>query len=235
MKVKLIAIALLAAVGITIGVVRSSSTVQKKSPPANGRIKWYANEAKSEGKRRVVFVSEYLHEYPGSAGTISAEEAFWHSTVVVAHVISQESSYRNNQITTWNKFLIDEVLSDAKELPWPGWQPSTLPSTLLPLQSGEFLIGKSGGIVNIDGVEVEEVDEFYPAYDLNQKYVLLIHLYPSGAARTFGGPVGDFRVQQNDKLAGVAETRHRDHKVRRDFKELYGNSLENLRKHLKEK
>lgn len=234
MKVKLVTIALLAAAVVTIGVVRRASTIQQKSPPADDRIKWYANEAKREGKRRVV-VSEYLYEYAGSAGTIRAEEAFRSSTVVVARVIAQDTSYRNNNIVTWNKFVIDEVLSEAKELPWPGWVSSAPPSTLLPLQSGEFLIAKSGGIVNIDGVEVEEIDEFYPAYELNQKYVLLSHLYPSGAARTFGGPVGVFKVLQNDKLAPIAETKHRGHRIRRDFKELYGDSLAILRKHLKQK
>lgn len=235
MKVKLITAVLLAAAIVTIGVVRSASTLQKKSLPSNDQIKWYANEAKTKGQKKVTVAGHLEDEYPGGAGTIKAEEAFWYSTVVVARVIFKESSYRNNNIFTWNKFAIDEVLSEAKELPGPRLQMTAPPSTLLPLQSGEFLIAKSGGTVNIDGVDVEQVNEDYPAYELNQRYVLLIHLYPSGAARTFGGPVGVFRVLENDKLAPIAESKHSEHRTRRDFKEMFGNSLDVLREHFKNK
>lgn len=228
MKVKLITIVVLAAGVIAGGIVRSASTVQK-SPPYKDRLKWYAKEAKVKGQRKIV-VPAPLEEYLGSAGAISAEEAFSASTVVVAHVVSKQSSYSDDHITTWNKFAIDEVISEAKNLPCPGCLPPSPPSTLLPLSSGEFLIPKTGGIVNIDGVDVEQPVDTFPEYQFNQKYLLLINLYPSGVARTVGGPVGVFKVLQNDKLSPISDS---EHKIRRDFKEIYANSLENLRKHLK--
>jgi hypothetical protein len=231
MKVKLIAIVLLAAAVIAVGVVRTASTIQKKPVPYKDRLKWYANEAKIKGQQKVA-VPAPLVEHLGGAGTISAEEAFSSSTVVVAHLISKRAYYRDDEITTWNKFAIDEVLSEAKALPCPACLPPTAPSTLLPLQSGEFLIPKTGGTVNIDGVDVEQADDSFPEYELNQRYVLLINLYPSGVARTVGGPVGVFRLLQNDKLAPISET---EHKIRRDFKDGYANSLDLLRKHLKHK
>jgi hypothetical protein len=55
---------------------------------------------------------------------------------------------------------------------------------------------------------------------------------PSGVARTTSGPVGVFKVFPNDKLAPVRES---EKKIRKDFKDVYGNSLDRLRKHLKNK
>lgn len=232
MKTKLIAIVLLVAAAVAIAaVVRSASTIQEKNTPYKDRLKWYANEAKKKGQKKVG-VPAPLIEYLGGAGTISAEEAFSASTVVVAHLVSKHSTYRNDDITTWNKFAIDETLSEAKELPCPGCLQSSPPATVLPLSPGEFLIAKTGGTVNIDGVEVRQLREDYPEYEFNQKYLLLIWLYPSGVASTFGGPVGVFKVLPNDQLAPIGES---EHKVRRDFKDMYGNSLDQLRKHLKNK
>jgi|SRR5215216_195376 len=231
MKVKLIAIVVLAAAVVAVGVVRTASTIQKKPVPYKDRLKSYATEAKVKGQQKVV-VPAPLVEYLGGAGTISAEQAFASSTVVVAHVISTQSYYSDDQITTWNKFATDEVLSEAKDLACPGCLPLATPSTLLPLQPGEFLIPKIGGTVNIDGVEVEQPVDSFPAYELNQQYLLLINLYPSGVARTLGGPVGVFRVLPNAKLAPISES---EHKIRRDFKDVYSNSLDLVRKRLKVK
>jgi len=165
------------------------------------------------------------------AGTISADEALSSSTVVVAHLLSKESYYRDDSITTWNKFAIDEVLSEAKGL-LPGREPSPPPSsTLLPLQRAQVLIPKLGGVVNIDGVDVVQPVDSFPEYELNQKYLLLINLYPSGVARTFGGPIGVFKVLPNDKLAPIRDS---ENKVRRDFKDKYESSLAVLRRHLKQ-
>jgi hypothetical protein len=91
---------------------------------------------------------------------------------------------------------------------------------------------KAGGTVNIDGVEVQQFVEDYPEYEFSQKYLLLIALYPSGVARTTSGPVGVFKVLPNDKLAPVSES---EHKIRKDFKDVYGNSLAQLRKASKNK
>lgn len=102
----------------------------------------------------------------------------------------------------------------------------------MPLQSGEFLISKNGGKVTIDGVEIEQIDRDFPDFEPNQKYLLLINIFPSGAARTIGGPVGVFRILQDDKVLPVRES---EHMIRKDFKEKYGDALEQVRKHLKRK
>src|SRR5215216_2084529 len=212
MKTRLVAIVLLVAAAVAVGVVRTASTIQKKPVPYKDRLKWYANQAKNKGQQKVA-VPAPLVEYLGGAGTISAEQAFSSSTVVVAHLISKQSTYSDADITTWNKFAIDETLSEPKDLPCPGCVPPSPPATVLPLSPGEFLLPKTGGTVNIDGVEVQQSVDDYPEYELNQKYVLLINIYPSGVARTIGGPVGVFKVLPNDKLAPVSES---EHKIRKD-------------------
>jgi hypothetical protein len=225
----LIIIVLLVAAAAAVGVVRTASTIQKKPVPYKDRLKWYANEAKNKGQQKVR-VPAPLIEYLGGAGGISAEEAFSSSTVVVAHLVSKQSTYRNDDISTWNKFAIDEILSEAKELPCPACVPPSPPETVLPLSAGEFLLPKTGGTVNIDGVEVQQFPEDYPEFEHNQKYFLLITLYPSGVARTIGGPVGVFKVLPNDKLAPISES---EHKIRKDLKDVYGNLLAQVREHLK--
>ena len=237
MKTKLVVIVLLAAAAVALGVVRTPSTIQNKpvSHPVthNDGLNSYVNDAKSKGHRTVGVPAPLVCEYLGGAGGISAEEAFKSSTVVVAHLISKQSTHSYDEITTWNKFAIDETLSAVKDVPCPGCVPPSPPATLLPLSPGEFVLPKTGGTVNIDGVELRQLVEDYPEYELNQKYVLLLlKLYPAGVAQTFGGPIGVFRVLPNDELAPIWESEHR---IRRDFKDVYGNSLERVRKHLKHK
>lgn len=227
MKIKLAALILLGAGVISVGLIRTASTIQKEQPPLKERLKWYARQAKSEGRKKVRIPADVV-EYLGSAGTITAEEAFSSSSVVIAHLVAKESYPRNNDIITWNKFVIDEVLSEATELPCTNCGPSNPPSTFLPVQRGEFLLAKGGGTVQLDGVEIEQTDPGYPDYKFNERYLLLVVLQPTGTAWTMGGPVGVFRVISNDKVRPVRESEHRIHK---DFKEKYGNSLERFRKH----
>ena len=231
MKIKLAALVLLGAGVISVGLIRTSSTIQEKNAPYKDRLKWYAKEAKKEGRKEITIPADVV-EYLGSAGTITAEEAFSSSSVVTAHLVAKESYPRNDYIITWHKFMIDEVLSEAKELPCTKCGPSDPPSTFLPLKSGEFLIAKGGGSVVIDDVKIEQTDQAFPEYEFKQTYLLLLVLQPTGTAWTMGGPIGVFRVIKNDKVEPVRESEHRIHK---DFKETYGNSLERLRKHLKQK
>jgi len=229
MKIKLIAVVAFAVLATAIGVIRTASTTQKTSVPQKNRLRWYAKEAKAEGRSKVKVPAPVV-EYLGGAGTITADEAFTASTVVIAHLISKESVIVDDEMTTWNKFAIDEVLSESKELPCPACLPPEPPSSQLPLRSGEFLIPKTGGTVNVDGVDVDQNDENFPQYEFNQPYVLLLNLYPTGTARTVGGPVGVFKVVQNNKLVPIRESEHR---IQKDFKDNFGNSLEQIRKHLK--
>jgi hypothetical protein len=231
MKIKLVAVVLLGTGLISFGLIRTASTVQKQQPPYKERLKWYAKEAKSGDRKKVTIPADVV-EYLGSAGTITVEEAFSSSSVVIARLAARESYPRNDYIVTWNKFIIEEVLSEPKKLPCRNCGPSDPPSSFLPLQPGEFLTLNRGGRVTIDGIEIEQTDDVFPQYESGQTYLLLPVLQPSGTAWTIAGPVGVFRIINNDQLVPVRET---EHKIHKDLKEKYGNSLESVRKHLKTK
>jgi hypothetical protein len=137
MKIKLVAVVLLGTGLISFGLIRTASTVQKQQPPYKERLKWYAKEAKSGDRKKVTIPADVV-EYLGSAGTITVEEAFSSSSVVIAGLAARESYPRNDYIVTWNKFIIEEVLSEPKKLPCRNCGPSDPPSSFLPLQPGEF-------------------------------------------------------------------------------------------------
>jgi hypothetical protein len=230
MKIKLVAVVLLGTGLISFGLIRTASTVQKQQPPYKERLKWYAKEAKSGDRKKVTIPADVV-EYLGSAGTITVEEAFSSSSVVIAGLAARESYPRNDYIVTWNKFIIEEVLSEPKKLPCRNCGPSDPPSSFLPLQPGEFLTLNRGGRVTIRDRDRTNRRRF-PQYESGQTYLLLLVLQPSGTAWTIGGPVGVFRIINNDQLVPVRET---EHKIHKDLKEKYGNSLESVRKHLKTK
>jgi len=215
---------------LAVGVIRTASKVQNKELPIKGRLQWFAKEAKNEGRQKVTIPAP-ITEYAGSAATISLDEASSSSTVVVAHLVEKRSYQEDgNNVVTWNKFMIDEVFTEAKELPCPACLPPNPPAEMLPLQSGEFLIPKSGGRMTVDGVEIEQLDFRFPEFYQSHRYLLLLQLYPSGVASIAGGPVGVFTVDKNGKALPLTESEHR---LRKDFQEKYGNSLDQLRKHLK--
>jgi hypothetical protein len=83
MKIKLVAVVLLGTGLISFGLIRTASTVQKQQPPNKERLKWYAKEAKSGDRKKVTIPADVV-EYLGSAGTITVEEAFSSSSVVIA-------------------------------------------------------------------------------------------------------------------------------------------------------
>ena len=229
MKNKLIALVVLAAGLLAVGVIRTASKIQTRDIPIKDRLNWYVKEAQTEGRQKINIPAPTV-EYLGGAGTISLDEASSSSTVVVAHLISKQSYAGSDDVITWNRFIIDEVLSEAKDLPCPACVPPDPPADLAPLQLGEFLLPKNGGTVNVEGIEIEQRDHNFPEFKQNQKYLLLINLYPSGVARTVGGPVGVFIIEQNDRVLPITESEHR---IRKDLKEKYANSLDGFRKHLR--
>lgn len=230
MTTKLFALILTGAALLAVGFFRTASKVQEPDPTIKDRLRWYAKEAKNHGRQKVTIPADIV-EYLGSAGTITLDEATSSSTVVVAHLVSKQSFRQGDDgLLTWNRFAIDEIISEAKDLRCPACVPLSPPADIAPLQSGEFLLPKNGGSLRIDGIEIEQVDDSFPEFDQNKAYLLLIQLYPSGVARTLGGPVGVFNIDSKGQALPVSES---DHRVRKDFKEKYGNSLDSLRKSIK--
>jgi hypothetical protein len=198
---KKLVLALILVIGTisVIGVMRTSSTHQQ-DPPIKGQLKWYANRAKNEGRQKVVIPAP-MSEYAGSANSNDLEQTLHTSTAVVAHLIDKRTyQLTENYLVTWNKFRIDEVISEAKTLPCPACGDSTLPQGMLPLQSGEFLVSTNSGKMVVDDIEIEQVENGFPEFHHNQRYLLFLYSYPTGFAATVGGPIGVFSVDGKDNV-----------------------------------
>jgi hypothetical protein len=66
MKIKLAALVLLGTGVISVGLIRTSSTIQEKKAPYKDRLKWYAKGAKKEGRTEITILADVV-EYLGSA------------------------------------------------------------------------------------------------------------------------------------------------------------------------
>ena len=197
-----------------------------KQAPTTERLRWYAAQAKSEGRREIKIPSLKI-EYSGDSTAITLDEALKVSTVVVAQLVEKKSYEQSgNNIVTWNKFRITDVLSEAQETPCPLCLSDKPPQEMLPLQSREFLLSKSGGRINIDGVAVEQVESAFPEFQENRTYVLFLTLHPTGVAETIGGPVGVFRLDDRGNALPVSDS---SHLLKKEFKDKFGNSPERLR------
>jgi len=96
--------------------------------------------------------------------------------------------------------------------------------------SGLLAVGVIRTASKVQNKELEQLDFRFPEFYQSHRYLLLLQFYPSGVASIAGGPVGVFTVDKNGKALPLTESEHR---LRKDFQEKYGNSLDQLRKHLK--
>ncbi len=230
MRVRTIAFLLLLVSTAAVVAQRSDFRTQQRMVPATDQLRFFAREAKEQGQKKIR-IPGLITSYLGDAGGITFAEAAVDCTIVIARLVSQRTyDHDGNNLTTWNEFAIDEVISEAKRLPCPGCEPDTPPNRLLPIESGHFLLATHGGKRMIEGVEVEQLSGF-SKLELTRKYLMLINLYPSGSVHTLGGPVGVFTItERGDKAFPLRESEHR---VIKDFAQVYGNSLDELRKQLK--
>ena len=211
---------------------RPSSQKEMQRVPTTERLRWFAQQAKNE-KLHTVTIPSLVVQYNGDSTEISLDEAIEYSSVVVAELLEKKSYEQNgNNIITWNRFRIEEVLFEASKLPCPNCVPEKPPQEMLPLQPGEFLLSKSGGKLIIDGVNVEQKESGFPEFLENSKYLLFLALRPTGTAETLGGPVGVFRLNAQGKALPVGES---SHLLRKEFKERFGNSPDRLRTRLRKK
>ena len=194
---------------LAIGLIRTASKVRQSqtNEPTSNRLQWLVQQARNEG-RKEVFLYSPISDYLGTEVT-NLDEVLSSCTIVVAQPLESRSYEINgNNLATWTKFKILEPLSEIRPPLCFGCDSSTPPADMLPLQSDEFLVPKSGGTLVRDGIRVTETDNNYPSFIQGQKYLMLISLYPSGVAVTLGGPAGVFVVDGNENLVPVNKEPH---------------------------
>jgi hypothetical protein len=133
------------------------------------------------------------------------DDAFARYTVSVGEpVLSRSYVIDDIGIATWYKVRISETLS-----PKPVFQCATCgpvsmpdpPAELLPLNSDEILIYRSGGSAQVGGVTINDEVEQFPSFNISQKYLFFLNYDSSKrVAIPAIGPTGVFVVTSTDVL-----------------------------------
>lgn len=234
MKIKLIAFISFTLLLAVAGTIRTLSVGKQplfkgqiSEPP--GTLKWHAKKAKEKGEKEVK-VATPIYNY---ATVNSLDEAAAHYYIYIAQPVEIKtviSSPKN--ITTWYKFRIIEDLS-KENLQFCSTCSSVInpPEDMLPLKENEILIPKAGGTVDIDGVRVTKEENDFPQFSTSHTYLLFLDLDASKKIGKFSmGPNGVFEIASNEEIRSVNENRRR---LKDEIKNLYGNSLTQLKKKLK--
>jgi hypothetical protein len=234
MKIKTLSLTAVALGLAVIGVIKTASQNPQSSgvqhPPSHQQLQWYAQQAKIKGEQQIVLPAP-TSEFKGSSGSTTVDKALEFSGAVIAEPIREKvyANDSNDEIGTWYKFKIIEVLSKPTLPACPDCRFLDPPADLLPLNEDEFLISKYGGTLTIDGVQVSMSDGGWPPFQQGKKYLILLSIYSSGVAEVMGGPRGVFAVSDNGTLEPVSNI---PHPIKEGMKGKFGNSVDKLREHL---
>ena len=192
--------------------------------PVENRLKWFADQAKADGRNEVEVPAPNI-EYGGTSPSTTLDKALSFYSLVIAQPIQQETFAGDDQIVTWYKFRILERLVTQEHPACKGCDPLAPPREL-PLQSAdEFVAAMIGGSVVIDGVTVSMASRL-PKLKLGSSYLLFISKYTTGAAEIGAGPDGVFELDSNGNLRPLRKSSHPMH---RDIERQLQNSLGRLR------
>ena len=161
-----------------------------------------ARKAKAEGKTSVTLLGP-IAEYMGMG--MSLDEALQKYSAVVAEVV-ESNTYLSDAdvINTAYKFRILEAVTQKNAVFCDTCPPlRDVSAKLHPAFSNEFFLELSGGTLIVDTVKVHMVNTGGIEFEPGKKYFLFISFTPGGMARLAAGPVGVFRVRDDDVLESV--------------------------------
>ena len=222
-----------AVVAIAVLTVFACTTIsrtkpQRKDVPNNNRLKWYAEEARKEGKQKQVIpagVSDYL----GSDSPDLERSLSIYSVVVAQPVRKRTFASNDNSLSTWYKFSIVEALTPLRDPVCAGCVTLSPPLDMR-LDQNEFVMLWNGGTLTIDGVEIEQRESGFPEFQEHQKYLMFISLYPNQVAITAGGPLGVFEIGDKETLTAFSKE---SNPIRDGVERSFNNSLGSLKQRLK--
>lgn len=183
--------------------------------------------AKLQGKKEIRYPQGQFAFYTKFK---SFNDALSACTIVTAHPIAMRSYLsKENTIGSCYKFKKGQVLSEAPPSQYP-FAGKILPE-VEPRDEDEFVVCKSGGNINIEGVDVIGEDKDLPSFDLTKDYLLLIEF---DATKRIGGlcmgAIPALEVDDNKILKNIG----RPQNGARDIEELRdGISLEQLKTEIK--
>lgn len=156
--------------------VSQQRVVELEQRERSGRIHFRdrVELARARGQQRLVVpatINNWSADMPASPET--ADQVLSNYTVVIAQLTAKKSfMFEGDNMGTWNKFRIIEMLSQAPSQPSYGTWPE-VPQELLPVRENEFLMYSYGGTVTIDGVEVTQNEASVPPFQQGQRYILM--------------------------------------------------------------
>jgi hypothetical protein len=232
MKINFLTLVLIVLVGLVTFMMLNvpSRTIQQGTDvPPKDRLKWYAREAKKEGRQKAVIQTE-ITDYMGTE-VHDIEQVLSDYTVVVAQpVMKRTYQSDDNNLITWYKFSIVDALTPLKNPVCFGCLSLSAPGDIPLDYHTEFLVPRNGGTFMVDGVEIEQREAGFAAFQDDQKYLLFISLYPNRVALTAGGPLGVFMISEKENLTSFS---NRPGKIQEGLKTKFQDSLISLKKQLK--
>jgi hypothetical protein len=233
MKVRIVLLTVLGGMALIVIVstayTRRVTQSTQPTPTVGHSIQAQAAQARAKGKSEVV-ISAPTIEYTGSSASTDLDKALAYYTALVARPIKMQSYIAENgeDIVTWYKFKVVEMLSENKKLACPACPVPTPPQDFSQVTGDEFALVQIGGTVKVDGVKVTMTDDSFPQFESGSKYLLFISRYPTGVATLGIGPKGVFSVDDNGDVKGVNKV---PHALKNDIEGRFNKSLYNLKQH----
>jgi hypothetical protein len=228
MKKKILGIVLAIAGLTSVGVIHSASKRNDFKNQQNekyGTYKERLQRAKARGDKKLRSYAA-LPLY-ASADLDTARSIYdW----VIGEFVFSKSfpADDDGHIVTWYKFKVLETVSQALR---PVSDIDSVPAELLPLASDEILVWKTGGSVEIDGMEIEMEEVGFPPFEKSKKYLLIIAVdHAKQAGRIQVGPSGALIVKADDTLEPISKN---DIYYKTGIENRYGASVSKLKEKLK--
>ncbi len=193
-----------------------------------GTLMWQVQKAKAEGKTSIEIATIGC-----GMGVQRLDFSLAHYSLVVAQPIEKRVYAETHNVVTWYKFRIIETLSSKAPNKFFGMQMADIPipADLLPLNSDEIVMAKTGGTLVIDGVTVKSYSNS-PKFNLSENYLLFLEL---DSDKQMGyvpwpDPIGIFKIQGDDEIAAAYNDGSYDLKDKLAAR--FNNSLTRLREFL---
>jgi hypothetical protein len=130
----------------------------------------------------------------------SLRDSLLHTTLVLAVPIASATAHDHALIYTWHKYRILETLSFQAPLATEDFS-DTIPTSLLPIASDEFVMAEVGGTATVAGIRIVMQDSNVPALPAKTRHLMFVLFDSSHKVAVLNyGPNGSFYVDDSDAI-----------------------------------
>jgi hypothetical protein len=212
---------LLVAAGLVGSASKNGRSQEITVPEKRGTFKQQLAGAKSRGEKKLQMsglVVTYEH-------VKSLDEVLSRYDLVVASPVEQRGYLnKDDGVESWYRFKILDTISRAASPPTLPFDP---PAEFSPVADDEVLIPKSGGTVQVEGVEVTLEEHGFPAFSLSEKYLLFLKTdRVKKVASADLGPSGALIISDDGSLKPVGGSPS----LKGEVEKRYGKSIKEITK-----